>query len=296
MHGLPKKRTSSGQTLLVVVLVISVSLIVVMSVVARTLTDVKITGKEEESLRAFSAAEAGVEKALIAGSQSLTALDNNASFTADVLSIFQGTDQFVSPLTYLSGESATVWFVNHDASGNLVCDGTYPCYTGTGIFVCWKNAPLPAFEVSIYYTAASDPWNLTTLKIARAAYDPDSVRATSNHFTYSAPASCTITAEVFPNQRLIDFSTLGIADVDSAIPGVLKFAKIRFLYNTANPVKFGIKRQDPLLTAIFPSQGLLVSSSGTSGEANRKVNVYQAYAEAPQIWEAALFSANAIIK
>jgi Tfp pilus assembly protein PilX len=51
--------------LLIVLLAITVILTVVLSVTSRSVTDVTVTTYEEDALRAFSAAEAGVETALL---------------------------------------------------------------------------------------------------------------------------------------------------------------------------------------------------------------------------------------
>jgi len=59
-----KKDLLSGQAVLLVVLTLAVVLTLVLSVISRTITDVKITTVEGDSLRAFSAAEAGIERHL----------------------------------------------------------------------------------------------------------------------------------------------------------------------------------------------------------------------------------------
>ena len=53
-----------GQIILVLVLVITVALAIGISVVQRSLSDISTSTKVEESSRAFSAAEAGIERAL----------------------------------------------------------------------------------------------------------------------------------------------------------------------------------------------------------------------------------------
>ena len=53
-----------GQALLIVLLVMTVALTVGLSVATRTIVNVRITTQEEQSQRAFSAAEAGIEETL----------------------------------------------------------------------------------------------------------------------------------------------------------------------------------------------------------------------------------------
>ena len=71
---LPKKEekrfriiSDSGQALLVILLSMTVILTVVLSVVSRTVTDITITTYQEDAQRAFDAAEAGIEDALLTG-------------------------------------------------------------------------------------------------------------------------------------------------------------------------------------------------------------------------------------
>ena len=57
-----------GQALILVLLSLAVVLTVVLSVFSRSITDVSISSKENDAMRAFSAAEAGVEQVLVVGS------------------------------------------------------------------------------------------------------------------------------------------------------------------------------------------------------------------------------------
>ena len=68
-----------GQTLLIVLLLLAVVLTIALSIASRSITDINVSIKEEEAARAFSAAEAGIEQALIGGPVSGT-LPNGATF------------------------------------------------------------------------------------------------------------------------------------------------------------------------------------------------------------------------
>jgi len=54
----------SGQALLIVILVMVIALTVGLSVAVRTTTNIRTASEDENSQRAFSAAEAGVSKRL----------------------------------------------------------------------------------------------------------------------------------------------------------------------------------------------------------------------------------------
>ena len=119
-----KFRNQKGQAVLVVLLSLSVVLIVVMFVVSRSVTDISLSTKEEDSLRAFSAAEAGVERALVIGTDQGGDF-GDASFNAAVTSFATGSNSVVYPISLKSGETATFWFSRQDESAHFTgryCD------------------------------------------------------------------------------------------------------------------------------------------------------------------------------
>ena len=59
-----RRAAQKGQALLIVLLVTAVALTVGLAAVSRSVTDVQISKEEEEAVRAFSAAEAGIEEVL----------------------------------------------------------------------------------------------------------------------------------------------------------------------------------------------------------------------------------------
>lgn len=295
MTILPKTKTNSGQTLLVVVLIISVSLIVVMSVIARSITDVKISDKEDESLRAFSAAEAGVEESLAAGT---AVVDNTIGFNSTYTSLAGGTTTtFISPTSLLSGETLTVWFINHNADGSLKLDCTDgTCYTWTSVNVYWgdttptSNDQIPALEMTFYYTPAANLGDLSNIKLTRVAYDANAAgRRSINNFT--APTDYTATS--FLGTTFLYHSAVTIP-VIASYKSI--FVKIQALYNTSIPVKFGFRSLHAAAGGYFPSQGVIVNSSGNAGEANRKISVFQGYADDPGVFDAGIYSAGDIQK
>src|SRR3972149_10501389 len=111
MKVLPNKLRERGQALLIVLLSMAVILTVVLSVISRSITDISLTTYSEDALRAFSAAEAGVERALIVGSDVSEAI-GNASFTADVSGLAEGSSSYDYPIEVYSGESIYIWFVS----------------------------------------------------------------------------------------------------------------------------------------------------------------------------------------
>ena len=77
-------------------------------------------------------------------------------------------------------------------------------------------------------------------------------------------------------------------------PNGLQFAKIRILYNTDIAHYLGVDVSDTGNN--LPSQGVRIESEGSSGEANRRIEVFQTFGELPPIFDAVLFSPGGIVK
>src|SRR5258708_21077440 len=131
-----------------------VILTIVLSVIASSTSDIKISGNETESLRAFSAAESGIEKALITALPSSGNVNSGASFNASVTGFALGQNSFIYPGTLVSGDTGTLWFASHTVAGTLTCIDN-PCFTGKTIHLCWgasgtasNLATTPALEIT----------------------------------------------------------------------------------------------------------------------------------------------------
>jgi type II secretory pathway pseudopilin PulG len=292
-------KRENGQALVLVLLSLAVVLTLVLYILSRSITDVAVSSREEEAVRAFSAAEAGVERALIigVGSSGDTQI-GDATYNADVSSFAEGTSNFNYPLNLASNDSSTLWFTSHDTNNNLVCDVTHPCFSGNTLKVCWgkpgtsaSTATTPAVEVSIFY--ATTPLSFSTVRIARAALDPNTGR--TNNFSDPDSGTCTISGESYAFQKTLTLSSLGIPAGSYGVDGGLLFAKLRMLYNSTESHIAGFDvnfaGNDTL-----PSQGLLINSTGSSGEANRRLEVFQAWPETPPIFDNVVFSSGGLTK
>jgi hypothetical protein len=299
-----------------------VILTLVLSVVSRSITDIAVTTSEEEALRAFSAAEAGVEQALIqdagftggtpaTGSVGVSQVDETAGeATFSYLVDKYPTDQileYVYPYDLASGESGTVWLIPHGADGELddSCGGADPCYDGNRVIVCWGrdllgSGAIPAVEVALVY---EDP-GTGVVEIARRGIDPDSSRRSSNSFVGPSGAgqcgSVGLDGESFDYGATINLTTGNpasriIKDSVNPEPGDFKFLKVRMLYNTDQPHPFAVIDSTGGGQE-FPSQGRRIESTGASGVASRRVEVYALYPEPPSVFDSALFSPFAIVK
>lgn len=288
-----------GQAVLLVVIVMAVVVTVVLSVVARSVVDVRTSSKEEESLRAFSAAEAGVERLLVGTATTLSENLNNSSFSATVTNFSLGTLFFNHPKELLSGDSSGIWLVSHDVNGDLSCSGGLPCFSGDEMKICWGrsgNSQVPALAIALYYDLNGDG-NFNDLRIRPYPVDPDATRRASNRFNATDPGSCTIDGITYPYQKTINLSSIGIpiGANGRTLPNGLQIIKVVSLYNTSETNPFGI---DVTLSdgGVLPSQGRKIESIGQSGESQRKVEVFSLYSDWPSFFDWSIFTKGAFIK
>lgn len=282
----------SGQALLLVLLAMSVVLTIGLSIVSRSITDIANTSRQEESTRAFSAAESGIEKALLIGGPISGGIGSEGSqFTATIVAQ-QGDNEYSYPATVSSGDTAHLWLVNHDANGNYTCSGN-TCFTPTTplgplrINFCWGNVgaagPIPAAEFMVYYAPTAG--NYSSVRTWKAGYDPDAARRGSNAFLAPDSGGCTVLGKTYQYQKQISLgSGIGGLGLPTA-PHNLLFVKVRLLYNTT-PQEVGFSS----VTGIFPPQGNIVQSTGTSGAANRKLEVLRLFGEPPSIFSSVIYS------
>jgi hypothetical protein len=294
-----KRLRESGQALVLVLLSLSVVLTVVLFLLSRSITDVSVSSGQAESVRAFSAAEAGIEKTLIVGTGSGLTQIGDATYTASVSEFAEGAKTFNYPSPLISGDVMTTWFVAHDSNGNTICNATHPCFTGNTLKICWGNsgsaaslATTPAIEMSVFYETT--PGNLSTIKIARSAFDPNSGRIASNSFSPVDSGVCQIEGVNFAFQKTITFSSLGIPAASYGNQNGLIFARIKLLYNTdiAHIIGTDVNISG---NSILPSQGQGIVSTGTAGTSNRKINVFQGWPEFP-FGGSVMFSPTGITK
>lgn len=251
--------SSPGQALLMVVVAMIIILTVSLSVATRSFINVRTSSEEASSSAAFSAAEAGIERYL----------KNSQTFSGPI-----GNSDVAVVTTQIggSGTNPTQIVLN---SGNPVLrdDGvdvwlsTYPGYTGpywSGTMrVYWgdtTDCASSAVEVVLISGPSANP--LSSPTTTRYAFDQCAARRGANAFT--APiAGGTVGGVAFANAADIV--------INAATPGII--ARVIPLYlNTTVAVTGGTG---------FPQQGSVVSSTGTSGDAKRKITIYQGFPKVP---------------
>lgn len=265
-----RKKYQKGQIALIALLVLTIATTVGLSLIARTTTDVSVTRNIEESTRAFSAAEAGVEEALKSGVASEFTIDQTLGVKYNVTVAPAGAspgNPFVFPQKTLSENTETVWLVDHNDDGSV---NETRKYTAATIDVCWSSeSTTPALIVAVLYKTSGGAY-----RVAKAAYDP---AARANNFSAPTPGigSCPTSTSY---RSTIRFSDLAITGTDTLIA-----LRIRPVYS--GTLIAVAPAQD------LPTQGNRIESVGVTGSGvNRKITVYQQYRAPESIFDYAVYS------
>ena len=251
------RRHSSGQALLITLLVLAVALTASLSLVARTITDISISEKESASSKAFEAAEAGVEEALraieageaVPGSLSLAPGGEEAEVS---IGVSEPTGELTSREIY-SGEATTFW-LNHFSLDGEDFPNSDIAYSKNNVKVCWSGSD--NIEAAIYYQSGGD-------KVRREYFSGGG----------------------------------GCADLDKGVtvnnlPNGTKFINVRFYGDANDIVTVAMEGVGDNL----PEQGSLITSEATVGDVARKVTVFQGWPVPPSFFDFALFSGGNLSK
>ena len=279
----PRRRVKeTGQVALIVLAVMAIALTIGLSLSQRVLTDVQISEKEEESSKAFSAAEAGIEEALrrLRAGEDLAGIGDLADqLGVDSLTVQQanlvGGQTFNYPRTINSGEIVIVWLTGHNFDGTLNEDANER-YQGDTLTLCWDDAALEA----IYFYRDISGQEM----IRHYAYDPDAA-ANGNGFTVPGDgATCpdhTYGATIPPGE---------FPSVPNNFP---RFIALKPLYSATQVGVVASPGQ------ALPSQGFDIVSTGevSIGEeekVSRKIKVFKGWNILPSSFFSAISAGGSI--
>ena len=279
-HG--SGRLRSGQALVVVLLMLAVATTVGLAIVSSSVTEIGVSTTQEESARALAAAEAGIEAALSAVVAGGTVPVGTTGTTYTVSSVIFGSGgEFAISRPLTAGESETVFLSGHDANGKLV-PGLNK-YTGNNLRVCWgqnagaSDAAAPALETTLYWQTPAG-----VVKAERVGYDPNASRRGQNNFQAAGSGSggC-------PAGKAYAFSTtVSVSDTPLLL-------RLRLLYNGETGHYLGAAAQGG---ASLPAQGTNITSAGQAGSTNRKVQLFQGYADPFPQFDNPVFSGGGLTK
>ncbi|HUV43034.1 MAG TPA: pilus assembly PilX N-terminal domain-containing protein [Patescibacteria group bacterium] len=278
-----KKKTNSGQALLVILLIMAVALTIGLSVVSRSVTDIRLSQEQEESARAFSVAEAGLES-LLAGQDLPDFSAEDFTIAAETISLGgSGKNSFRFPKEIDAGKTQTIWLIDHDeTTGDLNPSSGFYQDGGT-IEIFWGNEDQVANEPTTPALEATIIYNDGEFKTTKSAFDPDSNRTTSNNFTLaSSGESLTIDDQTFtfPFKATV------------SIPSGSYALRLKLIYNDVEQA-LAIRGD-----ADLPLQGQCyqVTASDVGAGISRKVEQCQLFEAPPAIFDYVLFSEEDLIK
>ncbi|MCL5746844.1 MAG: hypothetical protein M1277_01000 [Patescibacteria group bacterium] len=255
-----KKSFSSqkGQALLIVVLVMVVALTVALSVATRSITSFRNSSQQANSQEALSAAEAGVEQAIKTNNSiPITTIpnSNNTTYATTVTNI-NGLSFLLNAGNPISqDEGIDLWLSNYSTASA----GMYQNPYNGNFTVYWGDSSGDCSNAAVEVVVISGPTSAPTS--ARYAFDPCKLRSASNGFQSISSIQGSVGGQTFYYQASINNISNGLV------------ARIIPLYMNASMGVVG--------TVAFPSQGSIITSTGTSGNTQRKVNVFQGYPELP---------------
>lgn len=247
-----------GQILLIVVLVMVTTLTIGLSVAARSITNIRTSQDSASSEKAFSAAEAGIEKVLTNTSNTGTStFSNNTKYTTSVITV-AGTDFALnngSPI--LKDSSSDVWLSSYPNYTNQ-WSGNLTIYWGKASDQCNTSEAantMAALEVIVLSGSQNNP------QMTRYALDPCSPRSLSNKFQYITPGGGTVAGQSYMYSKTIT--------ITAASPGL--FIRIIPLYAPALVAVRGCCNTQ------LPAQGTVIQSVGTADATQRKLITYRYY-------------------
>lgn len=269
-----KTSAERGQVLLIIILVIVVVLTVGLSIISRSIINLRTSREGATTQKALSAAEAGIEQVFKTG-------------IGIPLGTFSGTDATYiatsNPVLGISllvsggnavpkDDGADIWLVAHDPVTNKPIftppwSGNLTIYWGDASGAC-NNA---AMEIIVVYDPLSP-------KFKRYSYDPCSSRVGNNNFS-SALSGVNI---ISTGGKTLAFSYLTPISIPISSGLVIRVVPLYASSSIGVNVTSG-----PAL----PSQGTIIDSTGVSQGTSRKIKVFKGYPQLPiQYFSYGLFS------
>lgn len=257
------KSKSGGQMLVLVVLTMIVALTVGLSLAARTLVNVRLSKQNEESQRAFQAAEAGVEQIIQSGSNSSTDnLANSSSYQTSVT--YPSGSNFLLNGSELVDQDVgiDVWIANYPDYSNPQ-SGTLTFYWSTpNQIACTKTTGVSSSQIKSAIEVIVLSGNKLLPTMEKKIFEATGTGCPRIANTSATSAGGTIANIQFQYSANISNITNGL---------ILRIVPI------FNSTKIAVSSANISL----PKQGTIVSSTGKSGQTARKVQYFASYPQIP---------------
>ncbi|MFH0937173.1 MAG: hypothetical protein V1808_02685 [Candidatus Daviesbacteria bacterium] len=301
-----KIKNQKGQIIIIILLVMVTALAIGLSVAGRSMTEITTSSNTENSSRAFSAAEAGIEKALKQTSTGNSQIDlSNQALAKYNWDADLPKDNNALELPAISkGKVAQFWLAKPEDLVSYYTADTFDIYFGEvkNYTELGDEDNQPGIEVRVILRDASGAY------YSSGPYIFDSFGVGDNNGRDSTPESpidgciggknpeplqtnestspeskfyCKVTV---PNpSRVLD----GVPGYKEAISDVPILARVRILYSEgSHPVALKPTSGE------LPPQAKVVKSIGTSGNVQRTLKVLQQKKVIDQVFDYALFSAG----
>lgn len=307
-------KAQKGQVVVILLLLMLVALSIGLAVTQKSVTDVTTSTQTEQSSRAFSAAEAGIEKALtgtLNSGQEVT-LSNSAKAKVDLSVELPeiGSNLAIEYPPIGRETTAQIWFTDPDTVGDPSTATVY--YTGNQVDIYFGNEEIPgqeykdkpAVEVKIIIFASNNYYTQSYY------YDSDLIRAGSNNFTRVSPCGsvplqtgilgnnhnfyCKWTIPTIPGditKRIPNPAGAGNCDPPNCR---LILARIRLLYSKENH-KIAMA-PTPGSNAQLPPQIKIYNATGIAGQSEKQIQAFRVEKVIPPWFDFAVFSVNEITK
>jgi len=300
-----KINSEGGQIILILLLVMTVALAIGLSLVQRSITDISISTRLEESSRAFSAAEAGIEKALAGTGSTDITLENNSTANVTDTGLLPVDNQALEYPPLGKEEIAHVWLADPNADFKK-SEGQY--YNQPSIDVYWGSEEAksavdeekPALEVTIVYK------NSSGYQTKKYYLDPATQRTATNGFqapdgsSFVCGGAVSKINTIFSSGTSLDRQFYCKANL-SGLSSTLILLRARLLYsNNSHPFAVSPRRDNSCSSSqaacSLPRQVKIVLSKGSFGNTQRTIQLFKIDKVVPFYLDYAIFSSASISK
>ncbi len=289
-----------GQALIIGLLFIVIVSTIVLAFVSRSLKDVKISTESQKELRSFSAAEAGLEKALnnpqsfLAEGQTQVQVGNINVNVSTEKAQWGKNIAFTYPDNLVQDEVRQFFLTQYDDTTHSLNTSEY--YNAGKLSVLWgkvnsNGSPAgqqPGVEITLYYQDNNDGGKIKT---KRFAYDAQGRGNFSTSVDSVGGSSFTTT---FGTKRFAYRATLNFNLNPGQIP---LFLRTRFLFNgqVQHPLGFAVPSgENP---TYYPTQGYKITSQANKGEndsAVQRLEAFKSFPILPSAFDYALYSGSSL--
>ena len=292
-----------GQVIIILLLIMLVALSLGIALTQRSVSDVTTATQAEQATRAYSAAEAGIQKALSSPLPigSALPLSNNSSVVVNSSGYmpYNGTYAGIEYPPIGREVTAQFWFVDPATALPTAF------YTGSSVDVYYGNentTDLPAVEVKFVV------FKNNTFLSKNYYFDSSSSRTTGandNNFNYTTGCGTQILATGILGSNRTFYCKQNVAITDptdntapydvcnSSTACIPILARVRFFYINENhslalaPVGAGVQ---------FPPQVQIYNALGVAGQSQKRIQAYKVRDVIAPWFDFAIFSTNEIRK